>query len=83
MTRNTQISKCIFWNNKQSKPIDLAYAKFTRDNTARVIPLMALRLANISASYTEMAGLLSILKARGAGGGRGGAEMLSSCWPPW
>lgn len=40
---------------------------------------MALRLANISASYTEMAGLLSILKARGAGGGRGGAEMLSSC----
>lgn len=81
MRRNTQIWKCIFWNNQQSKPIDLAYARFTQDNTARIIPLMA--LANISSSYTEMAGVLSILKAWGAGGARGGAEMLSSCWPPW
>lgn len=46
MTHNAQISKCVSRDNKQSKLIDLAYAKFTQDSTASVFPLMALHLLN-------------------------------------
>lgn len=46
MTHNAQISKCVSRDNQQSKPIDLAYAKFTQDSTASVFPLMALHLLN-------------------------------------